>query len=53
MKLVCTVNVGNYSNISLETNDHDDIIFAKKEMVMMGQEINSPIVTRFVETYFG
>lgn len=52
MKLSCTVNTGNYSNISMETSDHDTVDFAIAEMVKIAERINHPAVKDFIKVRF-
>lgn len=52
MKLKCTINIGNYSNISIESSEHTNIAYAKAEMRNVGKAIDEPAVTDFVNKYF-
>ena len=52
MKLKCTINVGNYSNITIESSEHANIVYAKAEIVNIAKGIKEPPVTDFVNKYF-
>lgn len=52
MKLSCTVNTGNYCNISIETSEHDNADFAIAEMIKIGEKINHPAVKDFIKVRF-
>lgn len=52
MKLKCTINIGNYSNIIIESSEHDNIAYAKIEMCNIATKIGEPAVIDFVNKYF-
>lgn len=52
MKLKCTINVGNYSNISIESSEHTNIAYAKEEIRNIARVIKEPPVTDFINKYF-
>ena len=52
MKISCTINIGNYSNISIESSEHTNIFYAKKEMCDIAKSIREPAVIGFCNKYF-
>ena len=52
MKLKCTINIGNYSNISIESSEHDNVAYAKNEIKNIGNGFKEPVITDFINKYF-
>lgn len=52
MKISCTINIGNYQNISIESSEHDNIAYAKIEMCNIATGLGEPSIIDFVNKYF-
>jgi|LGVF01.1.fsa_nt_gb hypothetical protein len=53
MKIKCTINTGNYCNVTIESSEHDTAKYAKNEIIEIGRSINHPAVKDFIKVYFG
>ena len=53
MKLKVTINIGNYSNIGLESSEYDRYESCKDEIVDACKKIKEPAVLDFCKRYFG
>ena len=53
MKLKVTINIGNYSNIGLESSEYAQYESCKDEIIDACQQMKEPALLDFCKRYFG